>query len=74
MNVMYVSSKGGLISESFSHWLQSPKKGLVFGTLFGRLEISEVIRDLTANNIGQILGTLGRIGDIGQTYGILGRY
>ena len=43
--------------------------------------ISEEIRDLTANDIGQKLGTLGRhmghwadIRNIRQTYGTLGRH
>ena len=48
---------------------------------FFSLNISNEIRDLTANNIGQELGTLGRhmgywvdIGDIRQKLGTLGRF
>jgi hypothetical protein len=46
-----------------------------------KMDISEEIRDLTANNIGQKLGTLGRnwehwadIWDIGQILRTLSRY
>ena len=48
---------------------------------FFSLNISKEIRDLTANNIGQELGTLGRhmgywadIKNIRQILGTLGRY